>query len=213
MYQIVLYILNLHILYIKNIFIKVEKNWVSVACLFLTLVFRVAHQTFMEHLCYDRPIMSVRDPETKKTDSQPCRAVNECSVSMYLISLYPLKVSWITPIFSIPLESFFRQRSLDRGLLCALYLFSLSHGQMGLAPLNVLFKRLWGQEQYVFISEYSLLLSGCGCSEEVLQMINLQVFVWLTLIHSVSLPSWAEEFQPGLDFRRNWLVKETLKTG
>lgn len=69
MYQIVLYILNLHILYIKNIFIKVEKNWVSGAYLFLTLVFRVAHQTFMERLCYDRPMLSVRDPETKKTDS------------------------------------------------------------------------------------------------------------------------------------------------
>lgn len=86
--------------------------------------------------------------------------MNECSVSVqYLINLHPLKVSWMVPIFSTPLRasSSFRQRSP----LCSVHrvaLFSLSHSQMGLSPLNVLFKRLWGQEQCVFISEFSLLL-------------------------------------------------------
>lgn len=110
---------------------------------------------------------------------------------LYLANHLPLKI-FKSVLSSHPLlknPSFFRWRSSSCSVL-SVAPYSLSHGQMGLSPLNVLFKRLWGQEQYLFISESLLLLSENGCSEEVLRVVNLKAGVYLTLIHLVSFPSW-----------------------
>lgn len=88
-----------------------------------------------------------------------------------------------------------------RSCLCSVLrvaLYPLSHGQMALSPLKALFKRPWGQEQHLFPLWIPLALIREWCSE-----VNLKACVSLTLIHSVSRPSWDRGISA-----RAWLKKE-----
>lgn len=132
--------------------------------------------------------------------------MNECSVSNQSLSFQ--NVLNHSHLFHplLKASSSFRWRSC----LCSVRrvaLYSLSHGQMGLSAPNVLFKRLWGWEEHHF-HLWILALVREWCSEEVLPTMNLQACVSLTLIHSVSRPSWGRGMSA-----RAWLQKELFGKG
>lgn len=87
-------------------------------------------------------------------------------------------------------------------------LYSLSHGQMDLSLLNDLFKRLWGQDQHLFhlwipiapIKEYVFRRNASNDESQSSYLLSPYSFNVLKL-------------EQRLDFKRNCLGKETLKSG